>query len=66
MINIAELRMRKGKMTQAELAKEINVSTASISQWEKHPLTMSSKSIIKICQFFNVTADELLGIKKEG
>jgi len=64
-VNIAELRARRGRMTQKALATEINVSSASVSQWENDPMTMSSKSIIKVCLFFGVTSDELLGIKKD-
>jgi len=65
MVNIAELRARKGRMSQKKLAEELGVSPASISQWENDPLSMSSKNIIKVCLYFGVTSDELLGIKKK-
>lgn len=65
MVNIAELRARNGRMSQKELAEKLDVSAASISQWENDPLSMSSKSIIKVCLFFGVTSDELLGIKQK-
>lgn len=63
MTNIAELRARKGKMSQAELAKELGTDQASISKWENNPLSMSSKNLIKVAMFFKVSIDELLGIE---
>lgn len=64
MVGIAELRMRKNKMTQAELAREIGTDQANISRWEKDPTTMSAKNLIKVALFFNVTTDDLLGVEK--
>lgn len=63
MTNIAELRARKGKMSQAELAKELGTDQASISRWESNPLSMSSKNLIRVAMFFKVSIDELLGIE---
>lgn len=40
MVNIAELRMRHGKMSQKELAKELGTEQANISRWENNPLSM--------------------------
>jgi len=62
MTSIAELRMRKGKMTQSELAKELGTDQANISRWEKDPLSMRSENLIKIAMFFQVSIDELLGV----
>ncbi|XJS09887.1 helix-turn-helix domain-containing protein [Aerococcaceae bacterium WGS1372] len=64
MTSIAELRAKKNKMTQAELAKELGTDQANISRWERDPMTMSSKNLIKVALYFNVTIDELLGLKK--
>ena len=63
MTNIAELRARKGKMSQAELAKELGTDQANISRWESNPFSMSSKNLIKVAMFFKVSIDELLGIE---
>lgn len=35
MVGIAELRARKGKMSQRELAEKIGTTQTSISNWEK-------------------------------
>lgn len=64
MVSIAELRARKNKMTQAELAKELGTDQANISRWERDPMSMSSKNLIKVALYFNVTIDELLGLKE--
>lgn len=63
MINIAELRARHGKMSQKELADKIGTSQTSISLWEKDIDTISTPSLVKICKYFNVSADDLLGLK---
>lgn len=63
MTNIAELRARKGKMSQAELAKELGTDQSNISRWESNPFSMSSKNLIKVATFFKVSIDELLGIE---
>lgn len=65
MVNIAELRARKGKMSQGELAKDLGVTQSQISRWEENPLSISSKNLIKLALYFDVSTDELLGIKKK-
>ncbi|ATF25161.1 helix-turn-helix domain-containing protein [Brochothrix thermosphacta] len=65
MITIAELRAKNGKMSQRALAREIDTTQTSISNWEKDPLSMNAENIVKLCLYFNVTSDEILGIKRE-
>ena len=65
MVNIAELRARHNKMTQSELAKELGTEQANISRWEKNPLSMNSKNLIKVAIYFNVSIDELLGFNEK-
>jgi len=65
MVGIAELRARNGKLSQRALAKEIGTTQTSISNWEKDPLTMNAENIVKLCLFFEVSSDDLLGIKKK-
>ncbi|MEV2909660.1 helix-turn-helix transcriptional regulator [Paenibacillus larvae] len=62
MLTIAELRARNGKMTQAELAREIGTSQTTISAWEKDISVISAPHLKRLCLFFNVSADDLLGI----
>lgn len=62
MVTIAELRARNGKMTQTELAKKIGTSQTTISAWEKDISVISAPHLRRLCLFFNVSADDLLGI----
>lgn len=62
MITIAELRAKNGKMSQAELAKNIGTSQTTISSWEKDISVISAPHLKRLCLFFNVSADDILGI----
>ncbi|MEV2910964.1 helix-turn-helix transcriptional regulator, partial [Paenibacillus larvae] len=61
-VTIAELRARNGKMTQTELAKKIGTSQTTSSAWEKDISVISAPHLKRLCLFFKVSADELLGI----
>lgn len=63
MLNIAELRARHGKMTQKQLAEKIGSSQTSISLWEKDINTISMPYLIKVCKYFGVSADDILGLR---
>ncbi|MBD7942517.1 helix-turn-helix transcriptional regulator [Psychrobacillus sp. Sa2BUA9] len=63
MLNIAELRARHGKMTQKQLAEKIGSSQTSISLWEKDINTISMPYLIKLCKYFGVSADDILGLR---
>lgn len=63
MLNIAELRVRHGKMSQKELAEKIGTTQTSISLWEKDIESISAPYLIKVCKFFGVSSDELLGLR---
>lgn len=60
---IKELRDEK-RMTQAQLAKMLNVTQKAISKYEREERDLNTDSIIKLCSIFNVSADYLLGIEK--
>jgi len=64
MTSIAELRARHGKMSQKELADKIGTSQTSVSLWEKDIGTISTPFLIKICKYFGVSADEILGLRE--
>ena len=57
--NLRTLRKEK-KLTQPELAKELNVSKAMISFWENGVCEPTASNIIAIANFFNVCIDDLL------
>ncbi|KMT58933.1 helix-turn-helix domain-containing protein [Paenilisteria newyorkensis] len=65
MLTIAELRAKNNKMSQKELAEIIGTSQANISNWEKNPLSMSSKNLVLICKVFKVKSDDILGINEQ-
>lgn len=52
-------RMRNG-FTQAELAAKLNVSTASISQWETGITHPTVRKLKPLAEALGTTVDELL------
>ena len=61
---IKELRCEKN-FSQAQLAKELNVSQRSISSWETGFRQPDYETLIKIAQYFSVTTDYLLGLEEQ-
>ena len=58
---LKELRI-ENKLSQQELAKKLNVSQRSISNWENGVREPDFETLILIARFFSVTTDYLLGI----
>lgn len=58
-MRIKELREEK-KLTQVEVAKSINTSQRNIGRWEKEEVQPSAEYIVKLADFFGVSADYLL------
>ncbi|HJD05605.1 MAG TPA: helix-turn-helix domain-containing protein [Candidatus Onthoplasma faecipullorum] len=58
---IRELRKEKG-ITQTELAKEISTTQDTISLWELGKSYPDIINVVKLCKFFGVTSDYLLGL----
>ena len=61
--NIKLLRINSN-LTKLELSNELNISISTITSWESNKYIPSLKNIISICNFFNTSMDELLGLKK--
>lgn len=61
---IKYLRNEKG-IGQNLLAKELQLSNASISYWETGKQEPSAEAIYKLAIYFNVSADYLLGITND-
>lgn len=59
-VNIKKLREEKG-ISQAQLAKEINISRPSVSSWEQEKGEPSIDCLIKIAKVLGVTVDMLVG-----
>ncbi len=58
---IKELR-RKHDMTQERLAEILSISSQAISRWETDMAMPDISLIAPLCNRFNITSDELLGI----
>lgn len=61
---LKELRINK-KMSQNELAKKLNVTQKTISNYEKNERFPDEHMIVKIATFFNVSTDWLFGISNQ-
>ncbi|MBQ6239629.1 MAG: helix-turn-helix transcriptional regulator [Firmicutes bacterium] len=59
---IAELRVSRG-LSQAQLAKSLNLSVKTIKNWESGISDPSAKNIIQLAEVFSVSSDFLLGIE---
>ena len=56
--NLTKLR-KNAKLTQLEFAEQINYSDKAISKWEKGESLPSIDILEKICDFFNITLNDL-------
>ena len=61
-VGIRITSLRKGKkLSQASLAKQLNISQSTLAMYEKDKRTPSPKVLEKIASYFNVTTDFILG-----
>lgn len=58
---IIKSKRQKRDLTQEQLAEYLNVSVSAVSQWESGKTTPDFSLIVPIAEFFEITADELLG-----
>ncbi len=58
---IKDLRLAKG-LTQKQLAKELEQAQSTIFYWEQNKQEPNISSLKKLCEFFDVSADFLLGL----
>jgi len=61
---IAELRNEK-KISQKELAKELNVSSSLIALWETNKRSPTLDSIILLVDYFKISADKLIDVDRK-
>ena len=59
---LKELRKEK-KLTQTELANYLCTTQDTISLWELGKSYPDIPTLIKICKFFDVTSDYILGLE---
>lgn len=58
---LKELRLEK-KISQAELASELNISNRTISMYEQGKSEPNIEILLKIAKYFHVTSDYLIGL----
>lgn len=54
------------KITQAELARILNVTRSAVALWETNKTLPDIKNIIELANVFNISTDYLLGIEDES
>lgn len=59
---LKELRI-ENKLTQQKFAEIFQISSKSVSKYENEQLDLNTELIMKICKYFNVSADYLLGLE---
>ena len=57
---IKELR-RESKLTQCELAQALSITVPTLSHWECNYQEPSYRDILRICDYFNISMDYLVG-----
>lgn len=62
--NIKKLRLAQN-ISQVELARRLNVTKQSVSNWENDNIQPSIDTLIKIANCFGVSTDYLLGLSTE-
>ena len=60
---IYELRTKKN-LSQGDLADRLDVSRQSVSKWENNTAVPDLDKLIKICDIFEISLDELTGREK--
>ena len=59
---LKELRLERG-ITQKELANEIGNAQSAIVYWEANKQEPTISALKKLCNYFGVSADYLIGLK---
>lgn len=54
------------KLTQKQLADELGMSKQTISNWENSNILPSIETLIRLCKFFNVSTDYILGLDNKN
>ena len=54
--------LKKERYSQTELSQKLGLSRSTYGLYETHKRNMDIETFRKICIFFNVSADELLGL----
>ena len=57
-----KLLRKARKLNQVQLGQHLGVKKQTISNWENDNILPSIDMLIKICNFFNVSTDYILGL----
>lgn len=60
--NLREIRTAKG-FTQLDIANLLNTTQQQYSKYETGTQEIPARHIVTLCEFYNISADVLLGIK---
>ena len=52
--------LKERNMTQAEFAKQVGISTSTISEWKKRKTNPTVEKIMDICNVLQITPEQLL------
>lgn len=63
--NILKQRRKEKGYTQKQVAEGIQVDQSIVSDWERGAASPVFINIYKLCQFFDMSLDELLGVEKK-
>ncbi len=61
-VKLRALRAKNG-MTQSDVASALGISQQTYSKYEKQDVNIDSATIVKICEYYGISSDYLLGIK---
>ena len=62
---LLELRKEKG-LSQEELGEKLGVTRQTVSKWELGNTSPKLDDLMKICDFFEISVDELIGNEKKN
>lgn len=61
--SLREIRTKKG-YSQLDIANVLNTTQQQYSKYETGVQELPARHIITLCRFYNISADDLLGIKQ--
>lgn len=59
------LMRKESNITQKQLAKLLGIGQSTISQWEKGQALPAYDAIVKLCDYYDISADFLCGLVNE-
>lgn len=54
-------RLMNNKMTQVQFAEKVGVGLSTVINWEKDINRMTVGKLMKVCEIFEITPNDLLG-----